>query len=73
MTAVVAVCAWAATTAALAQTCGGRFDLALDVPDGGVTLVEPRSADDQTVLRSVVADADGTVQLALLDDGISSE
>lgn len=73
MTAVVAVCAWVAPTAAVAQTCGGRTDLALDVPDGGVAPVELRSADDETVLRSVVADADGTVQLALLDGGIFSE
>lgn len=65
VTALVALCALGLPTSAAAQSSDGRIVLDVDVPVGGVALVELRDETGGRVLRSVVAKADGLVDVAV--------
>jgi hypothetical protein len=66
VTALAALCLGAGMPAtAWAQTTDGEIRLDVDVPEGGVALVELRDAAGEQVLRSVVVDADRVVTLSM--------
>lgn len=65
MTALVGLCAWGLPASAVAQTSEGKLVLDLDVPQGAAALVELRSSDGERLVRSVVASADGALEVTV--------
>lgn len=60
----VAVCVWGVpATAEAAPTTGGTLAVDVDVPQGGVALVEVRDANGSKVVRSLVVDQDQVVNV----------